>query len=227
MKNDVKIFECGATKNGGIESDVIATLDGTTLTISGKGAMKNYANWVHESEATDPFTERASPGYISASFQEEIFCMTYCYPIPTPWDKELITKVHIQEGVTHIGSCAFKDCYGLDAVTIPNGVTSIGTGAFLNCKELSSIEIPKSVERIYELAFSGCDNLRIVVVDFPHYKQCVLADNAFQNTHKIKLYVPMPASVVYFKHAPSWKKFDPIVNREQEDEQQKEIERTQ
>ena len=38
--------------------------------------------------------------------------------------------VTIPEGVTEIGSSAFKDCANLTSVTIPEGVTEIGSSAF-------------------------------------------------------------------------------------------------
>ena len=44
---------------------------------------------------------------------------------------ERIKKVIIENGVTNIGSAAFRFCYNLTEITIPNSVTTIGELAFL------------------------------------------------------------------------------------------------
>ena len=45
--------------------------------------------------------------------------------------------VVIPEGVTSIGSEAFRGCSGLTSVTIPKSVTSIGKRAFYSCPKLT------------------------------------------------------------------------------------------
>jgi len=59
----------------------------------------------------------------------------------------------IPNGVTSIGSAAFKGCTGLTNLTIPNGVKSIQNNAFNGCKDLISITIPNSVISIDSYAF--------------------------------------------------------------------------
>ncbi|MBR1820632.1 MAG: leucine-rich repeat protein [Clostridia bacterium] len=44
---------------------------------------------------------------------------------------------------------------------IPDGVTTIGSGAFRNCKSLRFIRIPNSVTSIASDAFQGCTNLQV------------------------------------------------------------------
>ena len=70
----------------------------------------------------------------------------------------------ILDGVTSIGSGAFKGCIGLTSIKIPNSVTSIGRSTFSCCSGLTSIEIPKSVTSIEEEAFSGCSGLTSVKI---------------------------------------------------------------
>ncbi|MCL2027536.1 MAG: leucine-rich repeat domain-containing protein [Bacteroidales bacterium] len=115
-------------------SAVTATLSGGTLTISGTGAMRNYA-W-----------------------------NSYTQSYNTPWwsVRTSIVTVVINQGVTTIGDQAFSSCTGLTSVTIGNGVTSIGVGAFYYCIGLTSVNIPNSVTRIGENAFRNCTGLTSV-----------------------------------------------------------------
>ena len=76
-----------------------------------------------------------------------------------PWGDFSINKVVVQNGITSIGSGAFRGCSSLSSIKIPEGVTSIGSGAFEDCSSLSSIKIPEGVTSIESGAFSGCSSL--------------------------------------------------------------------
>ena len=78
-----------------------------------------------------------------------------------PWfdQKEDITTVVINNGVSSIGDCAFLNCTGLTSVTIPGSVTSIGFSAFEGCSALNVVEIPNGVTEIASYAFYGCSGL--------------------------------------------------------------------
>ena len=62
----------------------------------------------------------------------------------SPWNsnKNAITKVVIEDGVTNVGNDAFVGCSSLTSINIPNSVTSIGDSAFMYCSSLTSINIP-------------------------------------------------------------------------------------
>ena len=47
----------------------------------------------------------------------------------------------IPDGVTSIGSAAFRNCRGMTSITIPNSVSSIGSQAFLDCSDLTAVHI--------------------------------------------------------------------------------------
>ena len=75
-----------------------------------------------------------------------------------------ITKVVIEDGVTSIGDCAFKDCRTLTSITIGTGVTEIGYEAFKGCTSHTSVTIPDSVTKISDNAFSGCTSLTSITI---------------------------------------------------------------
>lgn len=104
-----------------------------------------------------------------------------------PWssNSSKIRKVVIGEGVTSIGSCAFRNCGVLSAeipssvtaignsafqgssmisVTIPGSVSAIGDSAFQACQNLSSVTLSEGLERIGQNAFSACANLTSIVL---------------------------------------------------------------
>lgn len=47
-----------------------------------------------------------------------------------PWVKSAVKRVVFEDGITHIGSCAFYQCTNLTSVSIPASVTSTGTWSF-------------------------------------------------------------------------------------------------
>jgi len=86
-------------------------------------------------------------------------------PLPIPWYeyREFINTVVIGNGVTKIGTHAFKNCYNLSSINIPNGVTSLGGWTFFGCYNLSSVIIPNSVLSIPRSTFrySGLTSITI------------------------------------------------------------------
>lgn len=112
------------------------TLEGGTLTISGVGTMKiEYDDNAYEYRA--------------------------------PWYglRNNITKVVVQDGITHIDRNAFRNCTNLSEVALPSGLVSIGSGAFSGCSSLTAIHIPASLTSISSCAFSGCTGMRELHID--------------------------------------------------------------
>ena len=78
-----------------------------------------------------------------------------------PWYyADPITRVVIEDGVTYIGSFAFKNCFTMTDISIPDSVTAIGNSAFQNCSGLTSINLPDSITDIGFSAFSECSSLK-------------------------------------------------------------------
>ena len=158
----------------GTTGDCTWTLDGTVLTISGNGAMKDQYNPWGE-EITEVIIES---GVTSIGGYLLIGCSS-------------LTSVTIPDSVTSIGNAAFYNCSNLTYYTYDNGlylknpnnpyillakaaenITScqiheetkfIGTGAFTETG-LTSIIIPDSVTSIGSDAFSWCGNLNSVTI---------------------------------------------------------------
>ena len=107
---------CGADGD-----NVTWVLDGTTLTISGSGAMANYvsnSNVPWYKKRTNIAKVEIAAGITNISRYAFYRCSK-------------LENITIPEGVTSIGNYAFNGCSSLANITIPKGVTSIGISAFL------------------------------------------------------------------------------------------------
>ncbi len=75
-----------------------------------------------------------------------------------------ITSLVIPNGVTVIGSCAFRNCGSLTAVTISSGVIRLDSESFRDCTSLTSVIIPSSVTSIGNSAFESCTSLTSITI---------------------------------------------------------------
>ena len=85
----------------------------------------------------------------------------YSYSTKPAWDtcRDQITAVVIEDGVTTVGSCAFRFCTNLRSVTIPGSVTHICDYAFYRCTGLTAVTVPEGVIHLGFGAFSECTGL--------------------------------------------------------------------
>ena len=89
----------------------------------------------------------------------------------SPWKNSIINRdarseirsIIIPEGVSSIGTGAFKGCSSLTEIHIPEGVHTIGDKAFSGCRSLTEIHIPEGVRAIGYRAFEDCDQLQVEV----------------------------------------------------------------
>ena len=128
--------------------------DAGTLTIRGKGAMRDYADvanvfWYSEREKI--VCVEIESGVTSIGRGAFNRCSS-------------LTSIEIPDGVTSIGEYAFENCSSLTSIEIPDSVTSIGDYAFYDCSSLTSIEIPDSVTSIGDYAFRGCSSLTSIEI---------------------------------------------------------------
>ena len=171
--------DCGTT---GHESEVTWSLtDDGTMTISGTGAMADYASagaqpWKGSRSSItsivvgEGVTHIGNSAFRGCSNATSISLPTSLTSIGNSafngCTNEALTSITIPENVESIGQQAFMNCPGLTSVTIGNSVTSIGNAAFSSCNNASftTVDIPNSVETIGQNAFLACTGLTTVTL---------------------------------------------------------------
>ncbi len=124
--------------------------DTYTLTISGTGAMDDFAY------GRAPWGDYLIQSVI---IQEGVTSIgSYAFYA------ESLYSIQIPNSVTSIGYSAFKNCNNLSYLIIGNGLTTIGNEAFSNCNSLRSVTIPDSVTSIGNYAFSDCTSITSVTI---------------------------------------------------------------
>lgn len=126
---------------------------------------------------------------------------------PAPWyDYRLsITNAVVGDGVTNIGTEAFKSCRNLVHIQIPDSVQKFGSQAFYQCSSLEEIHIPDGVAEITPGMLSRCNSLTEV-----HLPESVtrIYDYAFWESGNI-VHLNIPSDVTYigeeaFKDCHKW-----------------------
>jgi len=75
-------------------------------------------------------------------------------------------EIIVPDGVTCIGTGAFKGCASIKKILMPDSVEIIGAHAFKGCRQLETISIPQNLKEIGEYAFHRCHHLKEMVL--PH-----------------------------------------------------------
>ncbi len=75
-------------------------------------------------------------------------------------DRDGLEEVIIPEGVTVIGSEAFRNCHALKNVIFPESLAKIDKQAFEHCSSLTEISLPDRTRSFGEEPFGGCAGLR-------------------------------------------------------------------
>ena len=70
-----------------------------------------------------------------------------------------LTSISLPSTLKEIGNDTFYNCSGLTTMVLPDGLTTIGSQAFYNCSKLSNFSIPSSVTSIGNQALYGCSGL--------------------------------------------------------------------
>ena len=170
-----------------ISGDCTLILSEGTLTVSGTGAMADYAT-------SNKTPWNSNKGNITSVVIESgvtsigNFAFYMCTNL---------VSVTIPNSVTCIGICAFFGCTNLASVTIPAGVTSISMFAFAQCPNLASVIIPASVMSIGDGAFASC-GIQTVTVYAP---SCTLGSGVFSGCPLEDIYV---FNVYDFVSAEGW-----------------------
>ncbi|MDR0829066.1 MAG: leucine-rich repeat protein [Prevotellaceae bacterium] len=166
---NAQTWNCGYCEGFGCTptSDVTATLNGTVLTISGTGDMKNYtfnspsdkAPWEGNAGITDVIINSGVTSIGKAAFAG----LTNLTSIAIPSTVIKIGEVWA-DNTTQYGMGAFAYCSSLQSITLPDSLMSIGSETFAGCSNLSSIVIPNNVLKMGRATFSDCINLSSVTL---------------------------------------------------------------
>ena len=82
----------------------------------------------------------------------------------TPWYRQTIKKVIIEEGITALNGCEFDSCSNLTMIQLPSTLKEIPRRFLYQCTALKEVNIPDGVEKIDENAFWYCKALAKAVI---------------------------------------------------------------
>jgi hypothetical protein len=138
----------------GTTGNLTWSLNGSTLTISGSGAMPDYTS------GNSPwYSNRTNIKTVNIGNQVTRignFAFSNC---------NKISSVIISEGLTSIGEFAFNECSSLSSIALPASLKRVEDRAFRRCTGLTSIHIPTAVNFIGVNLFSGCTKLSGIEVE--------------------------------------------------------------
>jgi len=124
-----------------------------TLTITGKGKMKEYfpeaLPWYNIENPKHIVIEDGITSVADYAFQ---FYTNGALAEHNYYDK--LETVHLPEGIKTIGWGAFYDCINLKTINLPDSVEKIGPNAFVGCEKLRKITISDNVKEIGKDAFT-------------------------------------------------------------------------
>lgn len=125
------------------------------LTISGSGAMTDYAN------AGDPPWYAMINDITSIVVKNGITRVgNYAF-----FNARNVKKVTLADSVTSIGKTALEHMEALTSIKLPAKLTSLEGYAFSSCVKLASITFPKTVTSIAERAFGNCSSLKTMTFE--------------------------------------------------------------
>ncbi|MDO5805534.1 MAG: leucine-rich repeat protein [Eubacteriales bacterium] len=145
--------KAAAPTEGTCGEKVTWKLAGGTLTISGAGDMKDYADsTVPWKDSRDAITKVVVESGVTTVGDNAFYgCKN-------------LTQVSLPAGLTCIGDSAFDGASSLTEIKIPDSVNEIKASAFRSCSSISSVDIPDGVTIINDSTFYGCSNLRNVTI---------------------------------------------------------------
>ncbi len=93
------------------------------------------------------------------AFQDYMADVRIGEEIPLEERSSFLEKIHLPEGLTHIGANCFAECGELYTVKLPKSLLYIGESAFVDCWQLEKMKFPAGLKAIGPRAFQGCINL--------------------------------------------------------------------
>lgn len=133
--------------------DLIWTLSGDTLTITGTGKMYDYnltdkkTPWYDNWYSIKKITVNSGATYIGN------YAFSEC---------SKATSITIPESVKDIGKNSMLRCSSLTGIKLPSGLKTLGTGSFDSCSSLKSVTLPDSLTKVESYLFDTCGALESV-----------------------------------------------------------------
>lgn len=138
-----------AAESGGCGADLMWTLDGGTLTISGTGEMVDFAE------------PNMAPWY---PYRNEIVRLSLPDGLTSIGDLaffgcEALKAVVLPDSVTRVGDYAFAECTGLVVLDLGGGIRTVEEAAFSDCYSLRALDLPENIQTIGTKAFYRCESI--------------------------------------------------------------------
>lgn len=110
--------------------------------------------------------------------------------IGTCTDKNVVIPSEYNSRIVKgIGDNAFKDCTGIESITIPDSVKSIGSNAFEGCANLKSVTIGKGLTSISYGAFYSCKKLESIYYTGDLVGWCGISGLGYLMQKSVALYI--------------------------------------
>ena len=126
-----------------VTDTIYATLNNTTLTFNGTGAIpdystnnkspwNNYSNQIEKVIVNDGITAIGKQSFVEHYYLNEVI---------------------LPDNITEIREASFYACYKLSKINVPKKLRLIGSGAFAQCYELTQFDLNNNIEEIADYAF--------------------------------------------------------------------------
>lgn len=139
-----------------------------------EGELTEKVRWTFDSDGT--LTISGEGDMPAADYDAACF-----YGI-TALEKSSIKAVVIEDGVTSVGTCAFRNCGQMRQADVADSVVSIGDLAFASCEFLTKFTVPSGVTEIDTRTFYGCTSLTQVSIPDGVFN---IEDAAFGRCHNL------------------------------------------
>lgn len=133
---------------GKLDGDISWSISGTTLTVSGTGAIPDFDNYSDTPWYT--YFDKVSTIKISKGITR---LGNYSFMAMRA------ATIDLPETLTEIGEFALSNCTALKTITVPANVTKIDRYAFYYCTSLATVQLSGNLETIASYAFSDCTSL--------------------------------------------------------------------
>ena len=142
----------------------IYAFDGSGVMLDSAGFASFTAGVESANVCGDDLTWSVANGVLTISGTGDMYNYSCDYVAPWYYEKDSITSIVVEDGITSIGKFAFMMLENVTSVSLPDTLTSINSHAFNGCSGLTSIEIPSGITTITTYSFAECTGLETVIL---------------------------------------------------------------